>query len=303
MSDQTSNAQELMRRVRRLEYRTRRRVDSLFAGNYHSAYKGQGIEFAEVRPYEPGDDVRAIDWNVSARAGSPYLKLFVEERQLTLILAVDVSASGAFASRGRLKSEVEVEAAAMLAAAAARTQDRVGLLLFAERPEVFLPPRKGRTHFLRVLRELCAQRPHGTRTDLVRTLDHIGRIQKRRAIVFLISDMITPGQDPDALAPHFRKLAALHELTVVRVSDPREHQLPRAGLVRLRDAESGRTLTVDASSVRVRRRFERAQHVRMEQTRRMVLSSGADMIELSTDRPILAPMLAHFARRRGRVVA
>jgi len=296
-------AEELMREVRRLEYRTRRRVDSLFAGNYHSAFKGQGIEFAEVREYEPGDDVRAIDWNVTARAGKPFIKLFVEERQLTVILAVDVSASSGFGTKGKLKSRVEIEVAAALAAAAARTQDRVGLMLFAERPELFLPPRKGRQHFLRVLRELVAHRPHGTRTDLAAAMDHVGDLQRRRAIVFLISDLITPEQSPELLTPHLRKLSARHELTVVHVRDQRESELPRAGLVRLRDAESGRTITVDASSARVRGKFAKASYERAAAIQQSIASAGAERIEVWTDRPIMPPLMANFQRRAGKVVA
>lgn len=287
---------ELMREVKRLELRTRRRVDSLFAGNYHSSFKGQGIEFAEVREYEPGDDVRAIDWNVSARAGKPYIKQFVEERQLTVLLAVDISGSTLFGTRGKTKGRLEIEVAAALAAAAAKNQDRVGLLLFAERPELFIPPRKGRTHLLRVFREMLAHRPEAPGTDIASALEFLGNVQRKRAIVFLVSDLLGP-QGPAGYDRQLRRLAARHELTVVRVHDPAERVLPRAGLVRLSDAETGRSLVLDASSRRVRDAFSHRAQRRDREIDAVLTRSGAEQLTVRTDMPFMPTLAAHFARR------
>ncbi|MCB9846312.1 MAG: DUF58 domain-containing protein [Phycisphaeraceae bacterium] len=297
--DAAALAGSLAREVKRLEIRARRRVDSLFAGNYHSAFKGQGIEFAEVREYQPGDDVRAIDWNVTARAGRPFIKLFVEERQLTVILAVDVSGSTRVGTSATTKGRLQSEVAATIAAVAARHQDRVGLVLFAGEPEVFVPPRKGRRHLLRVYSALLGHRAKSEGTGLGTALEFVARVQRRRAIVFLISDMLAPATGAAGYESGLLRLARQHEVTVVRVGDPREDVLPRAGLLRLRDSESGRSYLVDTSSRRVRRRFEENRAERDREVRRAVARAGAEHLEVSTDRPFMPALIAHFGGRRG----
>src|SRR4051812_31677746 len=208
--------EELMREVRRLQVRTKRRVEGLFAGEYHSAFKGRGIEVADVRDYEPGDDVRSIDWNVTARVGRPFIKGFVEERELTVILAVDLSGSGAFGTAGKAKSRIAVELAAVLALAAAQNNDRVGLLIFTERVELFLPPRKGRTHILRVMRELLNFEPRGRGTDVAGAVGHLARMLRKRALVFVVSDFLAP-----AFERELRLASRRHEVIAVSVADPR----------------------------------------------------------------------------------
>src|SRR4051812_26299740 len=217
---------ELMREVRRLQVRTRRRVEGLFAGEYHSAFKGRGIEFADVREYEPGDDVRSIDWNVTARTGRTFIKRFTEERELTVILAVDLSGSGTFGSSGKSKSRTAVELAAVLALAAATNNDRVGLLIFTDQVELFLPPRKGRTHLLRLLRELLNFGPRSRGTDVAGAVDHLSRMLRKRALVFLVSDFLAPPFERE-----LRLASKKHELIAVSIADPRETEMPKAGLI------------------------------------------------------------------------
>ncbi len=292
--------QDVMREVRRLQIRTRRRVNDLFAGEYHSAFKGRGIEFAEVREYEPGDDVRTIDWNVTARAGKPFIKRFVEERQLTVLLVVDASASGSFASTGRFKSTIATELGAVLALAATRNHDRAGLLLFTDRVEHYVPPQKGRTQILRVLRDLVGFEPQGRATDLRVPLEHIARVHKRRAIVFLVSDFSQPTEGDRAFAPALRRAARRHEVIAIRVSDPREHLLPPTGLIDAIDPELGRREVIDSSSPRVRR----AYHARAAAHRRAVddacRSARCDIVDVSTAHPFVPVLAAYFERRERR---
>ncbi len=292
--------QDLMREVRRLQIRTRRRVNDLFAGEYHSAFKGRGIEFAEVREYEPGDDARTIDWNVTARAGKPFIKRFVEERQLTVILAIDASASGLFASTGRLKSTLASELGAVLALAAARNNDRAGLLFFTDRVERHVPPQKGRTQVLRVLRDLIGFEPISRATDLRVPLEHVTKVHKRRSIVFLISDFAQPAEGSGGFAPTLRRAAQRHELIAVRVTDPREHDLPRAGLVDVLDPETGRRELIDTSSSRVRA----AYHARAAAHRAAVAaacrSASCDLVDVSTARPFVHDLAVYFERRERR---
>ena len=293
--------EQLRRAVKRLAFRTRRNVEDLLAGNYQSAYKGVGIEFAEVREYEPGDDVRSIDWNVTARTGKPHIKRFVEERQLTVMIAVDMSASESFGTRGRTKREVSIEVASMLAATAARHHDRVGLVLFTEKPEVFLPPKKGRLHMLRVMREMVGFSPMFAGTELTPAIDLIGAVLRRRSLVFVVSDFILPGETFGESSAATRSLAQLnqrHEVVAMRVTDPRELDLPPMGLVRFRDAETGRHRLVDLGFLAKRRyRKERAQQ--FHAVERAMARSGVDLVELSTDRPVMPELLRHFRSRQG----
>ena len=284
----------LARKVRRIEIATNRLVDQGVAGDYHSVFKGRGMEFAEVRPYQPGDDVRSIDWNVTARLGGPYVKQFVEERDLTVFLAIDVSGSLGYGSRAILKRELAAELAALLAFAALRNQDRVGAALLTDRLELFLPPRRRRTHVLRMVREVL-ERPVGGRTDLDRALGAALGALSRRAVVFLISDFVAT---PYATA--VKAAAARHDLVVMEIADPRDQELPPApAAVVLRDAETGRAAVVDGRRAgrlfAERRRAERTALARL--TRRL----GVDHLELRTDRPYLGPLIAFFEARRRRL--
>ena len=291
--------EELMREVRRLQIRTRRRVDALFAGEYHSAFKGQGVEFADVRPYEPGDDVRAIDWNVTARTGSPHIKRFIEERQLTITLAIDASASGQFGSGQRSLRRASAELAAIITLAAAQNHDKVGLLLFTDRIERHVPPALGPTHTLRLIREVMGAEPIGSGTDIPAALDTLARLQRRRSILFLISDFLIPPSQHEPLERALRRLSARHEPIAAVLDDPALHTLPRMGLVTVRDPETGRPAVLDTSSASARRAMAaRAERTR-DATRALLRRAGTDILELSTHRP-LATDVAAFLHRRDR---
>lgn len=284
---------ELLRKVRRIEIATNRLVDQGVAGDYHSVFKGRGMEFAEVRPYQPGDDVRGIDWNVTARMGTPFVKQYVEERDLTLFIVVDVSGSLSFGSRAILKRELAAEIAALLAFAAVRNQDRVGAALVSDHLELFLPPRRRRNHVLRLVREVL-DRPASGATDLERGLQAVLATLKRRAVLFLISDFL--GAPPSRA---LKAAAARHDLVLIEISDPRDQDLPAVGPVVLRDAETGETALVDgrrqAAAHQEMRRREREGLLRL--TRRL----GVDRLELRTDRPYLSTLLAFFEQRRRRL--
>ena len=285
---------ELMRKVRRIEIATNRLVDQGVAGDYHSVFKGRGMEFAEVRPYQPGDDVRTIDWNVTARMGSPFIKKYVEERDLTVFLAVDVSGSLHFGSRAILKREMAAEIAALLAFAAVRNQDRVGAALLSDKLELFLPPRRRRTHVLRMVREIL-DRPARGETDLEKGLQAVLGTLKRRAVLFLISDFL------DAACPAALKAAAArHDVIVVEIVDPRDNELPVSGPVVLEDAETGRVALVDGSPRGARLHRERRERERQELSR-LTRKLGVDHLELRTDRPYVNTLLAFFEQRRKRL--
>jgi len=279
--------------VRRIEIATNRLVDQGVAGDYHSVFKGRGVEFAEVRPYQPGDDVRTIDWNVTARMGGPYVKKYVEERDLTVFLALDVSGSLSFGSRAILKRELAAEVAALLAFAALRNQDRVGAALVSSRLDLFLPPRRRRNQVLRLVREVLSTHAGGE-TDLEAGLGAVLSTLKQRSVLFLVSDFLaTPYESA------LKAAAARHDLIVIEIVDPKDDELPRVGPVVLRDAETGRVALVDGRRLAERhaaqRRRDRAALARL--TRRL----GVDHLELRTDRPYLGPLVAFFERRRRRL--
>jgi uncharacterized protein (DUF58 family) len=291
---------ELLRQVRRIELRTRGLVASRFSGEYHSIFKGQGLEFVEVRPYLPGDDVRAIDWNVSARTGEPHVKKYVEERELTVLLAVDLSGSQRFGTRGRFKSEMVAEVVATLAMSAIRNNDRVGLLAFTDRVEAFVPPAKGRRHVLRIVRDLLAFRPAGRGTELARAVRHAIRVLRSRSILFLISDFHAPGAE-EALERALAGAAARHDVVPVVLSDPAERDLPDVGVLRLLDPETGAAVTVDTGSVVARARFSAMAEAERLNLRRVFRRLGVDEIELRTDAPVAAAVLSFFRRRERRL--
>ena len=288
-------ASEVLQQVKEIELRTRGLVSTLFAGEYRSVFRGQGMEFAEVRAYEPGDDFRAIDWNVSARLASPYVKTFTEERELTVMLVVDQSGSTRF-GEPRTKASLGVEVAAVLALAAARHNDRVGALLFADEIERVVPPRKGRRHALRVIRDLIAFEPRGRRTDLASALTYATRLLHHHSIVVVISDFLaTDWEKP------LRRLASRHELVAVTVDDPREREIPDAGWLELADAESGRRVLVDTGSRGVRERLALLARQRLEDRRRLLAAAGVDQVALATDRDYALPLRRAFAARARRV--
>lgn len=285
--------QDLMRKVRRIEISTNRLVDQGVAGEYHSVFKGRGLEFAEVRPYQPGDDVRTIDWNVTARMGSPFVKEFVESRDLTVFLVVDASGSLDYGSRAILKRELAAEVTALLAFAALRNQDRVGAALVSDRVERFLAPARSRNQVLRLVREILAHRAAGA-TDLDRAVPAVLRNLKQRSVLFLVSDFLdTP------FSGALKAAAARHDTIVVEVHDPREGDLPRVGPVPLVDAETGRIAL--APSARVAAEFETARRRERQDLARLCSRLGIERLELATDRPYLAPLIAFFERRRRRL--
>jgi uncharacterized protein (DUF58 family) len=291
-------APELLRQVRRLELRTRRLVNSLFSGEYHSVFKGQGIEFVEVREYLPGDDVRAIDWNVTARLGQPYVKKFVEERELTVILAVDLSGSQRWGTGGRLKSDLVAEVAATLAMSAIRNRDRVGMLIFTDRVESFVPPRKSRRHVLRLIRDLLAFRARGRGTDAAGALEYLSRALSGHAIVFLFSDFQLGEWDRFERA--CTAAAFRHEVVAVSISDPGDHLLPDVGLVRVVDPETGQAATLDSGRRDVREHYAMLVDDERRRRTRLFRRLGIDEIELRTDAPYATTLLGFFRRRERR---
>ncbi|HEX6852393.1 MAG TPA: DUF58 domain-containing protein [Candidatus Polarisedimenticolaceae bacterium] len=286
---------ELLRRVRRLEIRTRRLVEESLAGSYHSVFKGRGMEFAEVREYEPGDDVRTIDWNVSARMGHPFVKKFSEERELTVVLAVDASGSERFGTGPSTKLRVAAEIGALVAFSAIRNNDRVGLLLFTDRVETFVPPRKGREHGLRVLRDLLAFEPKGRGTSIASALDTLRRAVTKRAVVFLLSDF----QDPE-FERTLRVVARKHDVVAIAVDDPRELALPDVGLLAVEDPETGTPLLLDTGSSRVRAAYAARAAGRKRASREALARTGVDVLELSTAEPVERPLVRFFRERARR---
>ncbi len=283
---------EILKKVNLIEIQTRNIVNSLFAGEYHSAFKGQGMEFAEVREYQQGDDVRSIDWNVTARIGQPYIKIYDEERELTVLLVVDASASGAFGSALQMKGEIGVEISALLAFSAIKNNDRVGLLIFTDEVEVFIPPKKGRKHVLRVIRELLYFQPRSKGTSIAQALQYLNRVMHRRSVVFLISDFFDFDYE-QALQMIRRR----HDLIAVNLVDPRERNLPDVGFITLQDAESGQQVVVDTHQVSVRELFALKQSAEEERQGQMFRKLGIDEIRVNTSESYVEP-LVHFFRTR-----
>ena len=287
---------EVLRQVKLVELRTRRLVNSLFTGEYRSVFKGQGMEFAEVREYQPGDEVRTIDWNVTARMGRPFVKRYIEERELTVMLAVDLSGSERFGTVHRFKSEMAAELAAVLTMSAVRNNDRVGLLLFTDRVEHVVPPRKGRRHALRLLRDLMVYDPEHRGTDLAGAMEYLGRMLGHRSIVFVLSDF----QETELERP-LKHLAQRHDVVAVTLTDPAEQALPDVGLVRFRDPESGSLVDVDTSDRRVRRAFDEQVSREVAERRRLLRRLAIDEIAVRTDTGYLDPLLHFFRTRDARV--
>ncbi len=287
---------EQLQAVRKIQIRTSHLVSDLFAGQYHSVFKGHGMEFAEVRQYLPGDDVRTIDWNVTARTGTPHVKRFVEERELTVMLLVDTSASTHFGTVKQLKSEMAAELAAVFAFSAITNNDKVGLVMFSDEVELALRPKKGTRHVLRVIREVLSFRPRGRGTDIGAALEHLNHVTKRRCVTFLVSDFLDPGAQLALKIANRR-----HDVIAVVLDDPREETLPPVGLVELEEAESGRRLVVDTGDASVRRAYERAAAERRRERERMLRSVDVDAIVVRTDRPYAEALLRFFRMRERRL--
>lgn len=287
---------EVIRQIRRLQLKARRAVEDLLGGEYHSVFKGTGIAFEEVREYQPGDDIRAIDWNVTARIGHPFIKRFIEERELTVLLAVDCSGSHRFGTRAQQKREVAAELAAVLAFSAISNNDRVGLLQFTDRVERFVPPRKGTRHVLRLIRDVLFHQPAHRGTSLREGLDYLNRVLHRRTIVFLLSDFLDTGFENA-----FKRTGRRHDLVAVRISDPREEELPSVGLLELEDAETGRRILVDTGSRAVREAYAAAAGARREGLRQLARSARIDLIEVSTDGGHLDALIRFFRLRERRL--
>ena len=305
---------EILKKIRQIEIRTNRVVTETLAGQYHSVFKGQGMNFDEVREYQPGDDVRAIDWNVTARMNHPFIKKFVEERELTLMLVVDVSGSGLFGSRAQSKRELAAEIASVLAFSAIRNNDKVGLLLFTDEVEKFIPPRKGRSHVLRVIREVLFFEPKRRGTDLVHALEFMGRVLPHRAIAVVISDFITPPQRASGVSPAARSQNPLppelqtalrivnrkHDVVAVQITDRYELELPALGRLILEDAETGEIVELNTGHVSSRDAFALRQEKQRNDLARQFRSSGVDTIQLRTDEPYSAALGKFFENREKR---
>jgi uncharacterized protein (DUF58 family) len=291
-----NRTQEILKKVRQIEIRTNRLVDTMLGGEYHSAFRGRGMEFEEVREYQPGDEIRTIDWNVTARAGHPYVKVFREERELTVVTLVDVSLSERFGSGPQEKAELAAEFSAVIAFSAIRNGDKVGTMLFTDRVEKYIPPKKGKSHVLRLIREILDFRPQHRGTDLEAALGFLAKVLRRRATVFLISDFIA--------ADFERALAAVrgkHDVIAVRTSDPRETQLPDVGLITLEDAETGEVVVVDSRSRRVRDLFQsRGAAARSEQDD-LLRSLEIDELEITTGKPYIKELSNFFKMREKKM--
>ena len=288
---------EILKKIRALEIKTRGLVETAFAGNYHSVFKGRGMNFEDVREYQPGDEIRAIDWNVTARMGSAFVKKFTEERELTVMLVVDVSASGNFGSTTQSKRELAAEVACLLAFSAIRNNDKVGLLLFTDRVELFIPPKKGRSHTLRIIREILFFEPRGRGTEPRLALDYLNKIVTRRAVVFFISDF----QAPD-FSRELAVTAKRHDLIAIRIQDERESILPPIGLITLEDAETGDQIEINAADSRVRAQFAQLAQTQLAETMRVLRRNRIDRIELRTGDEYLPALRSFFKKRERRLM-
>lgn len=289
---------ELFQKIKQIEIRTNKLVNDSFAGEYHSVFKGRGMEFDEVRPYFAGDDIRAIDWNVTARTGTPYVKRYVEERELTVMLAVDASGSGNFGSVNRFKRELAAELTAVLSFAATNNNDKVGLMIFTDQVELLIPPRKGRNHVLRMVRELLAFEPKGTGTDLKLALDTLNRVLKRRSILFLISDFIS---DAESYSKTLAITNRRHDLIAMDLSDPLEINIPNVGLLALEDAESGEIAWVDTSQPRWRNEFQNRRVKRDAVKEQIFLNSRVDRVPITTAKDYADSLTLFFKSRARRL--
>jgi uncharacterized protein (DUF58 family) len=288
-------SKEILKKVRKIEIRTKGMVNSTFGGNYQSAFKGRGMEFSEVRAYTYGDDIRQIDWNVTARSGDPYIKIFEEEREQTLMLCVDISPSGLFGSQSQSKMELSIEICAVLAFSAIKNGDKVGLVIFSNVIEKVIPPKKGRTHVLRLIRELLTTEPEGTGTDIGEALSYVNRLLNRKAIVVMASDF----QD-EKFDKQMKITSRKHDLVNIFINDRLENELPDLGLMPLKDAETGSSTLVDTSSKKVREAYRSKRARRKEMQRNKFMRMKIDTVELNTNESYVRPLMNFFHRRMHR---
>lgn len=286
------DTKEILKKVRKIEIKTRRLSDHIFSGEYHTSFKGRGMTFSEVRQYQYGDDVRAIDWNVTARYNEPFVKVFEEERELTMMLMVDCSGSEIFGTKNQFKNEVITEIAATLAFSSTQNNDKVGLILFSDQIELFIPPKKGKSHVLRIIRELIEFQPKSRKTDLAKALKFLSSVMKKKAIVFLISDFMVNDYEKTL------KIAARkHDLTGIRVYDKREETIPNLGIVNMLDAESGETMLVDTSSKSVRLAYQKEYTENVKYFAEMFSKSGAGVLSSRVDESYVTKLLGYFKAR------
>jgi uncharacterized protein (DUF58 family) len=287
--------QELLKKVRQIEIKTRGIVDQLFSGEYHSVFKGRGIEFSEVREYQFGDDIRTIDWNVSARFNHPYVKIFEEERELTVMLLVDFSKSAHYGTVNQLKNDIAVEICACLAFSAIKNNDKVGAILFTNEIEKFIPPKKGKSHILRILRELLFFKPKGTMTNIRNGLEYFNKVMKKKSIAFLLSDFYdTNFEEP------LRIVSRKHDLIAIHLIDPTEMEIPKIGIAKFVDAETGNEIWVDAGNEEVRKKYKKYWISEKQRLDRLFLTSKVDKINIHTNKPYYSPIVDFFKLRERR---
>ncbi|EAQ39837.1 DUF58 domain-containing protein [Dokdonia sp. MED134] len=286
------DTKELLKKVRKIEIKTRRLSDHIFGGEYHSTFKGRGMTFSEVRQYQFGDDVRNIDWNVTARYSEPYIKVFEEERELTMMLVADVSGSEFFGTDKQFKNEIVTEIAATLAFSAMQNNDKIGLILFTDEIELFIPPKKGKSHVLRIIRELLEFKPSSKKTDLAQAIKYLSNVMKKKAIVFVLSDFITDGYEQTM------KIAAnKHDITGIRIYDQREEKIPSLGIVQMEDEETGELALINTSSKKIRTNYEVYYKERVAYFKETFKRSGAGVIDVRTDESYVKKLLGYFKRR------
>lgn len=288
---------EILKKVEQIEIQTRGLVNDVFSGEYHSVFKGRGMEFSEVREYQIGDDVRTIDWNVSARVGHPYVKVFEEERELTVMLLIDVSSSGEFGTVKRMKGEIAVEICALLAFSAIKNNDKVGLIIFTDKIEKYVPPKKGKQHVLRVLRELLYFEPEAKKTNISKALEYFSSVVRKRSIVFLISDFLS-----EDFSSALKIANKKHDVVAVRINDPRENSLPDVGFIELEDAETGEIAAFDTNDPALRDLYTRTISREKEQRDKLFKSMNVDSIDISTDGSYIEPLIKFFRMRAKRFI-
>ena len=283
---------ELLKKVRKIELKTKGLSNHIFAGEYHTAFKGRGMAFSEVREYQPGDDVRTIDWNVTARFNLPFVKVFEEERELTVMLIIDVSGSKDFGTQNQFKQELVTELAAVLAFSAIQNNDKIGVIFFSDKVEKFIPPKKGKSHILRIIRELIAFEPENTTTKIAEGLRFFNNVIKKRSVCFVISDFMDSGYDAPLKIANKK-----HDVIAIKINDPREEELPNIGLIQLKDAESGQLKWVDTSNPSVRESYQSYSRNMSQQTQQLFKNSGVDTIALQTDQDYIKPLIRFFKKR------
>jgi len=289
-------SRDLAKKIRYIQISTNRAANSTFAGEYESVFKGQGIEFDEVREYQPGDDTRAIDWNVTARTGIPFIKRFVEERELIVMFLVDMSGSGVFGSIEKTKNEIAAEICSLMAFSAIKNNDKVGLIVFTDTVEFYLPPEKGTRHVLRLIEEILNFKPHGKKTDISAALDYLGRVISKKTVTFLISDYLDTGYEQK-----LRIMNKRHDLIAVTIKDPREIELPKLGLIKLLDSETGERIIIDTNNGKARNWYKARALERKGQLKKILASSGIDQIDIQTDQDYLKSITSFFLNRERRL--